>query len=193
MIRLPFPFNSSSQRHRFTISLAALLCALLLLPAATPAQEGQDPDEILKVETNLVQLNVGVVDRQGRAIVNLSRNDFVVYENDVRQTIQSFEPTTTPFSLVLLLDMSGSTLGFRQTLKTSALRFIDALAPEDRIAIVTFNDKVELLQKFTSDRRKIADAIDWRRVRVRPTFTLRCALPCGNWPMRASDVKPSSS
>lgn len=158
MIRALFSF-SSGQRREPLVALLGLVCALLLLPSAAVAQD-QDPDDVLRVETNLVQLNVGVVDKQGRAILNLSRNDFVVYENDVRQTIQSFEPTTTPFSLVLLLDMSGSTLGFRQTLKTSALRFIDALAPEDRIAIVTFNDKVELLQKFTSDRRKIADAID---------------------------------
>jgi VWFA-related protein len=158
MIRALVSLFSAIQRRHLTITLLVLLCACWP-PAATLAQE-QDPDEVLRVETNLVQLNVGVVDRQGRAILNLSRNDFVVYENDVRQAIQSFEPTTTPFSLVLLLDMSGSTLGFRQTLKTSALRFIDALAPEDRIAIITFNDKVELLQKFTSDRRKIADAID---------------------------------
>lgn len=159
MIRALFSFDSSKQRRPLVITLLALFCALLLLPAQAFAQE-QDPDDVLRVETNLVQLNVGVVDPKGRAILNLSRNDFVVYENDVRQTIQSFEPTTTPFSLVLLLDMSGSTLGFRQTLKTSALRFIDALAPEDRIAIITFNDKVELIQKFTSDRRKIAESID---------------------------------
>lgn len=159
MIRALFSFDSSKKRGPFIVILVVLACAALL-PGAAFAQGEEDPDEVLRVETNLVQLNVGVVDRQGRAILNLSRNDFVIYENDVRQTIQSFEPTATPFSLVLLLDMSGSTLGFRQTLKTSALRFIDALAPEDRIAIITFNDKVELLQKFTSDRKKIADAID---------------------------------
>lgn len=155
MIRALFPFSSTPGRL-LALNLLALICALLL-PARA---QGQEPDEVVRVETNLVQLNVGVVDKQGRAILNLSRNDFVVYENDVRQTIQSFEPTNTPFSLVLMLDMSGSTLGFRQTLKASALRFIDALAPEDRVAIVTFNEKVELLQKFTSDRKKIAGAID---------------------------------
>src|SRR5918911_460274 len=159
MIRALFSF-SSKQRCLYAIKVLALVCALLLSAQAAFAQQQQDPDEVIKVETNLVQLNVGVVDKQGRAILNLSRNDFVVYENDVRQTIQSFEPTNTPFSLVLMLDMSGSTLGFRQTLKQSAMRFIDALAPDDRVAIVSFNDKVELLQKFTSDRRKIADAID---------------------------------
>ena len=47
-----------------------------------------------------IQLNVGVVDRQGRTVTSLSRNDFVVYEDGVRQTIQSFEPTEAPFSLV---------------------------------------------------------------------------------------------
>lgn len=156
MIQRLFSFGSDRHGRLFVTTVLALL-SVLLLPAITRAQE---PDEVIKVETNLVQLNVGVVDRQGRAITNLSRNDFVIYENDVRQTIQNFEPTTTPFSLVLLVDMSGSTLGFRQTLKQSALRFIDALAPEDRVAIISFNDKVELLQKFTSDRKKIADGID---------------------------------
>lgn len=160
MIRAPFSFNSSKQRRLFAIKGIAFVCALLLSATSALAQGEQEPDEVIKVETNLVQLNVGVVDRQGRAILNLSRNDFAVYENDVRQNIQDFEPTTTPFSLVLMLDMSGSTLGFRQPLKASALRFIDALAPDDRVAVVAFNDKVELLQKFTSDRRKIADAIE---------------------------------
>jgi VWFA-related protein len=157
MIRALFPFCPSTHRRLFVITILALFCTFVS-PSATFAQD--DPDDVIKVETNLVQLNVGVVDKQGRAILNLSRNDFVVYENDVRQTIQSFEPTTTPFSLVLMLDMSGSTLGFRQPLKASALRFIDALAPDDRVAIVAFNEKAELLQKFTSDRKKIAGAID---------------------------------
>lgn len=157
MIRALFSFDSSLPRRLFAAPVLLVLCALLLLPAHA---FGQDPDDVIKVETNLVQLNVGVVDRQGRAILNLSRNDFAVYENGVRQNIQDFEPTTTPFSLVLMLDMSGSTLGFRQPLKASAVRFIDALAPDDRVAVVTFNDKVEMLQKFTSERRKIADAIE---------------------------------
>ena len=154
-----FSFYFSTPRRLFITSALVLLVALAS-PLLVRAQEGQDPGDVVKVETNLVQLNVGVVDRQGRAITNLGRGDFAVYEDDVRQNIQSFEPTTTPFSLVLVLDMSGSTLSFRQPLKMSALRFIDALAPEDRIAIVAFNDKVELLQGFTSDRKKIADAID---------------------------------
>jgi VWFA-related protein len=94
-------------------------------------------------------------------VTNLSRNDFVVYEDDVRQPIVNFEPATAPFSLVLLLDLSGSTLTFRSTLKQAALRFIDALGVDDRVSVIAFNAKVETLAKFTSDRKKIADAINY--------------------------------
>lgn len=134
----------------------------------TPQPTPQDDDDIERVESNLVLLNVGVADRRGRAITDLSRTDFVVYEDGVRQNITSFEPTTAPFSLVLLLDMSGSTLNFRPTLKQSAIRFLDALAPEDRVAVVAFwrtrkKDKVEnrleLMADFTSDRKAISFAI----------------------------------
>jgi VWFA-related protein len=101
-----------------------------------------------------------VVDAKGRAIVNLSRNDFSVYEDNVQQKVLSFEPSTSPFSLVLLLDMSSSTQGFRQPLKLSAFRFLDALSPNDRVAVVAFKENSELLSDFTSDRRKMGYAID---------------------------------
>src|ERR1051325_21441 len=148
------------QHHIRKITCTALLLILLCASLAQRVQAQDDPD-VVRVETNLVQLNVGVVDQRGRAVTNLSRNDFVVYEDDVRQPIVTFEPATAPFSLVLLLDMSGSTLNFRSTLKQAALRFIDALAPEDRVAVIAFNAKVETLTKFTSDRRKIAEAISY--------------------------------
>jgi VWFA-related protein len=142
----------------------AALTLILLCACATferPLQAQEDPGDVVRVETNLVQLNVGVVDRQGRAVTNLSRSDFVVYEDDVRQPIVNFEPTATPFSLVLLLDMSSSTLNFRSTLKQTALRFIDALGPSDRVAVLSFDVKVDMLAKFTTDRRKIAEAISY--------------------------------
>jgi VWFA-related protein len=152
---LKFPVRNIS----YTALTLVILCVMATLEPAVHAQD--DPGDVVKVETNLVQLNVGVVDQQGHAITNLSRNDFTVYEDDVRQPIVSFEPATAPFSLVLLLDMSGSTLTFRPTLKQTALRFIDALGPNDRVAVIAFNAKVEMLAKFTSDGRKIADAISY--------------------------------
>ncbi len=116
-------------------------------------------DEIIKVDSSIVRLNVGVVNGKGQPITNLSRENFTVYEDGVKQNISRFEPTVAPFSVVILLDMSGSTLGFRETIRQSAFRFVDALAPEDRVAVVEFYDKVNLRNDFTTDRKKIGNSI----------------------------------
>jgi Ca-activated chloride channel family protein len=118
----------------------------------------QDED-IIKVDSSLVRLNVGVADGKGRPITSLNKENFTVYEDGVKQDIARFEPTVAPFSVVLILDMSGSTLGFRQTIQQSALRFIDALAPDDRVAVIEFYDKVNLRNDFTLNRKIIADSI----------------------------------
>ncbi len=163
MIRLQFPFKHSLGR-----TLCALVALVACAVSATDVRAQTPEDPVERVNANLVLLNVGVADRKGQAITNLSQSDFAVYEDGVRQRIASFEPVNAPFSLVLLLDMSGSTLGFRSTIKQSAIRFIDALAPEDRVAVVSFwvkrnknggESKIETLADFTQDRRKIAYAI----------------------------------
>ncbi|MCA1618245.1 MAG: VWA domain-containing protein [Acidobacteria bacterium] len=146
-------FRDNSRR------IACALAAALCLAAGARAQSQDEPD-VVRTSTSLVILNVGVADRKGQAVTNLTQGDFAVYEDGVRQSVVSFEPAAAPFSLVLLLDMSGSTINFRPTLKQSALRFIDALGPEDRVQVIAFNDKVQTLQPFTADRRKIAFAIN---------------------------------
>jgi len=115
---------------------------------------------VVTTDTALVQLSVGVVDKQGNPITNLSANDFAVFEDGVRRPIVHFEPTDAPFSLVMLLDTSGSTINFRQQINQAAIRFLEALGPEDRVAIVDFNGKGPTLQlPFSTDRRKIAYTI----------------------------------
>lgn len=142
------------RRPSFHALFAAILLAIAVAPTA--AQE----DDVIRTETSLVQLNIGVVDKQGRPITSLTRNDFVIYEDGVKQSIQQFEPVDAPFSLVLMLDMSGSTLNFRQQLKLASQRFLDALGPEDRVAVVQFNKDVKSLTGFTADRQKAAYAIE---------------------------------
>ncbi|MDQ2937310.1 MAG: VWA domain-containing protein, partial [Acidobacteriota bacterium] len=138
---------------------ATFLFLLLLISGSTTAARAQEPDDVVRTDVSLVQLNVGVVDPRGRAITSLSRNDFTVYEDGIKQPILNFEPTDAPFSLVLLLDMSGSTINFRQQLKQAAWRFLDALAPGDRVAVVQFNAKVKSLTRFSTERKKTAYAI----------------------------------
>jgi Ca-activated chloride channel family protein len=135
------------------------LLTLFIFVALVPAR-AQDVDDVIRTETSLIQLNIGVVDKQGRAITSLTREDFSVYEDGVKQPIQHFEPVNAPFSLVLMLDMSGSTITFRQQLKLASQRFLDALAPEDRVAVIQFNKTVKSLAGFSTNRMKTYYSID---------------------------------
>ncbi len=135
-------------------SLILAILAVFSIPAI-----GQIDDPI-NVETSVVRLNVGVADRQGRPVTDLERSVFTVYEDGVKQPIVGFEPSTAPFSVVLMLDMSGSTLPFRQVLKAAANRFVYALGPEDRVAVVEFYDRVNLRNDFTTNGKVILHSID---------------------------------
>ena len=140
--------------------VAVLAFALFFFGSTISSVAQPTQDDVLRTDVSLVQLNVGVVDRQGRAITSLTAGDFVVYEDDVRRPILNFEPTQAPFSLVMLLDMSGSTINFRQQIQQAAVRFLDALGPDDRVAVISFNGKgVHELIGFGTDRRKTAYAI----------------------------------
>ena len=146
---------ANSLKLLFFTSLFPLLVAICCAPLAAQAQ-----DDVVRTDISLVQLNVGVVDRAGRSVTHLSQNDFAVYEDGVKQSILHFEPTAAPFSLVLMLDTSGSTVNFRQQLKQAAWRFLDALSPEDRVEVIQFNAKVKALAGFSIDRKKTAYAIE---------------------------------
>ncbi len=146
---------ANSLKLLFFTSLLPLLVAICCAPLAAQAQ-----DDVVRTNISLVQLNVGVVDREGRSVTHLSQNDFAVYEDGVKQSILHFEPTAAPFSLVLMLDTSGSTVNFRQQLKQAAWRFLDALSPEDRVEVIQFNAKVKALANFSTDRKKTAYAIE---------------------------------
>lgn len=116
-------------------------------------------DPPVRVDTSIVRVNVGVVDDRGRQITSLDRSNFTVYEDGVKQEIARFETTAAPFSVVMLLDMSGSTTGFRQNIQLSAQRFLDALAPDDRVAVIEFYSKVNVLNDFTIDRMRAVHSI----------------------------------
>ena len=122
------------------------LFIFVLTAIATCFAQDDDP---LKIDSSIVRLNVGVVDQRGRSVNDLDRSNFKIFEDGVKQDIVRFEPSTAPFSVVMMLDMSGSTLSMRQVMKQSAFRFLDALSPEDRVAVVEFYDKINLRNDCT--------------------------------------------
>jgi len=139
-------------------NVISLLFLLFVCANISFAQQDKDDDPIV-VDTNLVRLNVGVVNRQGQAITNLSKDEFVIYEDDIKQNVNSFETSDAPFSVVMLLDVSGSTINFRRGLYLAALRFLEAISPQDRVAVILFNEKTETVADFTTDRKRLVYGI----------------------------------
>ena len=120
-----------------------------------------DPDDVIKVETNLVSLNVSVFNNKLKMFVgSLTKEDFRVLENGQEQTLTYFASTDVPFDLVLLIDLSGSTKDKRDLIKKSTLRFIETARPTDRLAIVTFSDVTNVVSPLTLDRTRLAASVE---------------------------------
>jgi VWFA-related protein len=85
-----------------------------------------------------VNLNVKAMDRSGKPLTTLLRDEFVVYEDGVKQEITYFDPVDAPINLVLLLDLSGSTSDKREVMLSAAKNFVDSLSPRDRVAVAAF-------------------------------------------------------
>ena len=122
--------------------------------------EEVDPGDVIKVETNLVSLNVSVFNSKLKMFVgSLTKEDFRVTENNQDQTVTYFAATDVPFDLVLLVDLSGSTKDKRDLIKKSTLRFIEAARPTDRLAIVTFADTPFVISPLTLDRTQLTASV----------------------------------
>lgn len=145
---------------------ALILGILMSLPHIQAQEKKQDPPKkeeemaTIRLNTDLVTLEVGVTDRDGkRSNTGLRPEDFVIYEDGVRQKIAGFQTAEVPFNLVLLIDTSGSTRDDVGLIRRAALRFLDELRPQDRVAVVQFNKQVELLKDLTANHAKIEEAL----------------------------------
>lgn len=138
----------------FTVFLLTAHCALLTVEAQTP-----DPVETIRIDSDLVNLNVGLRNAAAGA-AHLEQKDFAVFENGVPQEISFFASVDTPFDLVLLLDLSGSTSDKIGLIRKSAKRFVAAARPVDRIAIFTFSSEIVTVSRFTNDHNALKKSID---------------------------------
>ena len=130
-------------------------------PAAVPEPSVEEVSEgdVVRIDTNFVTVPVSVLDRQGRFIPGLQREDFKVFENGVEQPIAFFEPTEKPFTVALVLDTSASTRFHLWQIKEAAIAFAKQLRPQDRVLVVTFSDEVLLLTEATNDQALISTVI----------------------------------
>lgn len=172
--------------------LTRILTLLLIMPFAVGtsmtsafAQSGQratvragesvaaEDDEAIDVRTNEVLLPVSVRDVRGRPVNGLAPDDFFIYDNGVRQQIASFNRRRVPANIILLLDASGSVFSQMRFIREAASRFVRGLDAQDRVKVMQFADKIEMLQPWTEATKATAieRAINWRyHAGVRTTF-----------------------
>ena len=133
-------------------------------PAATPTPAGQEvgDDEVIRVDTDLVSLNVRVIDRNNRPVNDVHQNEFRVFEDNVPQTISYFTKEEVPISYGLVVDNSGSMRSQLPTVIDAAKTIINSNKSGDETFLVRFidSDKIEVLQDFTPDQDALMDALE---------------------------------
>lgn len=124
----------------------------------TPGGETVEGD-VIRFDTSLVTVPVSVVDRSGRYVPTLRRNDFHIFEDGVEQKIAYFATTDQPFTVILLIDTSGSTQFRLDDIQNAAITFVSKLKPEDSVMVMSFDDRIEVLTRPTTDREAITKAV----------------------------------
>jgi Ca-activated chloride channel family protein len=131
-------------------------------PTPDPGGEEFDPNETLKINTNLVNLNVRVIDRNNRPIGDVRQEEFKVYEDGVLQPIEFFSKEEVPISYGVAIDTSGSLRTQMDKVIEAGKILINSNKPGDETFLERFIDseKIETMQDFTADRTLLEDALD---------------------------------
>src|ERR1044072_405257 len=126
----------------------------------TPAgPEEVDAGDIIRINSTLVTGPVSVMDRDGRYVPNLQKEEFRIWEDGVEQEVAFFQSVDKPFSVVLMLDTSPSTQFRLEDIQDAAISFVNQLRRDDRVMVVSFNDDIKILCELTTDRGRLHRAI----------------------------------
>ena len=151
---------------RVVVGVVATLLALgagegqaMAAPQPSPSQLTVDLHAIDIKRFPLVELNFTMTDPVGRAVASLDVRDFAVHENLRTAKIENLVLDTTPLSVVLLLDRSGSMYEALEFLRMAAAKFVSLLEPQDQVMLIDFSDEPKILCRFTNDREKLAGCL----------------------------------
>ena len=138
----------------------AVLFALAFFVFAVGSRAQTTPDDQpIKVNTVLVNIPVIASDRQGRYVAGLQKDNFTIVQDGEKQEIEFFADDSAPMNVIILIDVSGSTMPFLDNIKRAARDFVKIFRPEDQGMIVTFASGMSIVQPFTSDQKKLSKAI----------------------------------
>ncbi len=128
----------------------------------SPEPTIEEDNERIIIDTELVNLNVRVVDRNNRSIANLTQNDFTIYEDNVPQKIEFFSKSEVPTNYALVIDNSGSMrLQLDKVIEAGKI-IVNTNRPTDETSIIRFVDseKIEIIQEFTASKPDILESLD---------------------------------
>lgn len=160
-------FQSVASSLVLLLTLCALVSSQTGSSNQTPAkktdqnQRGQevDSDDVIRINTNMVNSPVLVVGRNGKYVPSLNREDFVLLENGVPQEIAHFATVDIPFTVALLIDTSRSTSLDLEDIKNAATSFVDRIRTNDRVFVISYSDQINVLAEATSDKELLKRAI----------------------------------
>lgn len=155
-----------------TVALLFLV-AIFQLPSMVTSQtrertvgptrsESQAQAEIIKTDVDLVTVDALVLQKDtARVVGDLAREDFVISEDGVAQSITHFSQNQMPLSVLLLIDRGGCLDPFGENVRHAAFGALEQLKPSDEVAVMTYHDTAELRQEFTTNRRNVKRALDF--------------------------------
>lgn len=149
--------------------IVLLLFFSSLIMVSASAQDKKGDDDVIKVDTQLVDVPFAVTNATGVPLKGLKASNFIVYEDGKKQEIVDFAASSAPFEVALVLDTSGSARNDLPLIQRAARDFIASLRPGDRVAVIAFRTErknnqafasSEVLTPLTGDRERLSGAID---------------------------------
>ena len=128
-------------------------------PTPEPSSQAVDDEEVVKITTSEVLLPVTVREAGGALVTNLAREDFRVFEDGREQPLRDLALRQVPVDVALLVDASSSVAGNIEDFRRAAEEFAGRIAEEDRVSLVKFDDRVELLLDWTKSRHQLRRAL----------------------------------
>ncbi len=158
-------------------------------PETEKKPERINPDEIFTVSTatNLVNVDVMVLDKDGNPLSTLTRKNFQIYDDGVPQTLSNFGTAEAPMTTCMLIEFSSRWWAFLYLALEYAYTYLNFIKPKDWTAVVSFDLKPQILTDFTQDRGQVHGALDMLRI---PGFSESCVYDALAFTLdRMKDVK----
>ena len=136
-------------------------------PAKPSADKPKRSERTIRVDVDLVLVNVTVTDPFNRLVTGLEQENFRVLEDNVEQEIVHFSSEDVPISIGVIFDMSGSMSNKVDKARLAAVQFFKTANPQDEFFLVSFNDRAELISSFTSSVEELQNRLMYTAARGR--------------------------